>query len=245
MKKAFAIAVAVFVSFTCPGWCAQGYAYETFVAQSAADGVSEYPHEFLEAARDFIVTVPKLPPIGKWMFDNDRMPARWRGLKHRSWMLIEPINVIILDVVSRSGQEATEFLLNACGAAGYRDRGIHSGGYFGYIDGAYCASISGFGRAFSDAPCLLPNNHGRIFGPVRGRNCWIFIAAFSRENVSPLLKHTYASITEAREAFVRSMVRQGQYQNGPYKWLNNAIYASREVSTGDHDGRAAVLIRLY
>jgi hypothetical protein len=102
----------------------------------------------------------------------------------------------------------------------------------------------GWDDAFSNEPFEVSNNHGRIFGPHRTASGYVFVGAFSREEVVPFRwpAHRYASFNQARDDFAR-----GLDQNSPYKLigfvdLENAIRDDQKATTGDHDGRA-VLVR--
>lgn len=188
-----------------------------------------------------------LPPIDKYMLvkeNNKLVPAHWLGAKYLGKTLQEPINIVIVDALSKTEDEAKNKLLSACEKAGFPLRMGHSSGYFTTIDGK---TISQFDpkptHAFSDAPFELNNNHGRIFGPFSFKGKLYFVAAFSRENVAPLkkVKHQYNSFNYARDRFAEALDEKTSYQKIRFVNLENAILQSNELTTGDHDGIAVVL----
>lgn len=55
---------------------------------------------------DDVVQPTLLPDIGKWMLDPDLTPAHWIGEVYYGKTLREPINIIIVDQVANSPEEA-------------------------------------------------------------------------------------------------------------------------------------------
>lgn len=191
-----------------------------------------------------IATPKGLPPIGKWMHENNGTPAHWLDVKWNGKYLIEPINVILIDKVSKSPDEAKSRLNKNMHAAGFTDRGHHSSGYEGYIGGKFYSQIPAEKYlAISDGAADAPNNHGRIFGPCNYQGAIIFIASFSREVFSPTEKimHRYDSFARAREAFSRKLDRLSAYKITGKTRLNNMYIDNNEITTGDHDGYAVIL----
>ncbi|MDD5069037.1 MAG: hypothetical protein PHN89_05595, partial [Candidatus Pacebacteria bacterium] len=43
-------------------------------------------------------------------------------------------------------------------------------------------------HAFSNEIAEIDNNHGRIFGPYRYREKYVYVAAFSRENIDCIIR---------------------------------------------------------
>ncbi len=194
-----------------------------------------------------LVAEDKLPPIDKFMLtkENDKfIPAYWLGTKYKGKTLQEPINIIILDGVSKTELEANNKLLNACKAAGFPQRKGHSSGYFAMIDGVRIGQFEPKeSHAFSDAPYELDNDHGRIFGPYLFQGKYFYVAAFSREVVAPLkkVKHRYSSFNHARDRFSEAMDEKTSFKKVRFVNLDNAIIGSSEFTTGDHDGIAVML----
>jgi hypothetical protein len=191
-----------------------------------------------------VVTVGDWPAIGKWMIDRHMRPAAWLGahLEHKT--LREPINVILVDSVARSADEARKRLLQACRAAGYKAREGHSGGYRGYLGGVLFHQLPATaGHAFSNEPFELHNNHGRIFGPFRVKDGWLFTGALSREKFEPLTKteHVFVSFNQARDDFARKLAAATGYKITGQVELANSLADDPALTTGDHDGRAVVL----
>jgi hypothetical protein len=185
-----------------------------------------------------------LPEVGKWMFNAQNEPARWLGESYQGKKLREPINILILDSVARSAEEARDRLLQHCAAAGYAARGGHSTGYRGSIDGVVYEQLpEGKHAAFANQPFELRNNHGRIFGPHPFRNGWLFIGAFSREGVDPLdrVKHGYVSFNRARDHLAQRLDERTEFKIRAFVNLDNALIGDPAWTTGDHDGIAVLL----
>jgi hypothetical protein len=191
-----------------------------------------------------VVTVGDWPAIGKWMIDRHMRPAAWLGAHLEGKMLREPINVVLVDSVAGSADEARMRLFQACGAAGYKPREGHSGGYRGYLGGVLFQQLPAKpGHAFSNEPFELHNNHGRIFGPFPLKDGWLFIGALSREKFEPLTKteHVYVSFMQARDDFARKLDQATGYKIAGDVDLANALADDPALTTCDHDGRAVVL----
>ena len=185
-----------------------------------------------------------LPEIGKWMLAADGRIASWLGYRYRGKELREPINVVIYDVFAKTGDEAYARLEAAAGVEEFEMRPGHSTGYVALLGGmAFEQLPRGKGKAISDGPFELANNHGRIFGPLQWKNGWLFIAAFSRErsDVASKVKHHFLSFDQARDAFAWALDLEGTYKVTGFVPLDNAIIDSPEIGTGDHDGLAAFL----
>jgi hypothetical protein len=186
-----------------------------------------------------------LPEIGKWMVGPDGGIASWLGWKYQGKQLREPINVIIFDPFAKSGTEAYARLEAAAAAQEFEMRVGHSTGYDAIIGGQSFEQLpGGRGQAISDGPFELPNNHGRIFGPLPWKGGWLFTAAFSRENIDLVtkVKHHFASFNRARDAFSWALDKGGRYRVRGFVPLSNAIVGYDAVCTGDHDGIATYLV---
>jgi hypothetical protein len=182
-----------------------------------------------------------LPEIGKWMIASDGRIASWLGWRYRDKELREPINVVIYDALAKTGEEAYARLEAAAAVEEFEMRSGHSTGYTALIgDIGFEQLPQGKGKAISDGPFELANNHGRIFGPYRWKEGWLFIAAFSRErvDVAAKVKHHFASFNRARDAFAWALDLEGSYKVAGFLPLGNAIVDSAELGTGDHDGLA-------
>jgi hypothetical protein len=191
------------------------------------------------------IAMPKrLPPIGKWMYRKNGEKANWLGIKWEGKNLIEPINIILLDSISKSGDEAETRLYGNLKKAGFTDRNHHSSGYIGYIGDKFYPQIPHEKyHAISDGSAIKPNNHGRIFGPYYYKGIYVFIAAFSREVLVPAAKigHGFQSFKRARDEFARKLTMSDGYTLAGLINLDNAIKGSSNETTGDHDGAAIVL----
>jgi hypothetical protein len=179
-----------------------------------------------------------LPSIGKWMFDSTGMPSSWLGKKLDGKAIIEPINIIIIDSVSGSVDEAKQNLISAFDKAGYKDRWGHSSGYKGLIAGSnYPQLPAKYFHAFSSHPLEFDNNHGRIFGPHFAGGVYYFIGALSRESG---YFHNYVSFTQARDDLAAALDSKTLYKLLKKENLNNSA-VSDNLTTGDHDGNAILI----
>jgi hypothetical protein len=201
------------------------------------------------AASDWITgtnlaSPPDLPVLGKWMLTANGVPARWMGQTYEGKHLREPINVIIVDQGAASASQARRDLLAGAAAAGYPVRMGHSTGYQAYLlDQVHPQIPRGWDDALSDEPFEFSNNHGRLFGPYETSGGYVFVGAFSREEVD-LLRwpgHQYASFNKARDDFAKRMGEGQQYRLLGSVSVDNAILDDSMVSTGDHDGKAVLL----
>lgn len=187
---------------------------------------------------------PGLPSIGKWMLTAQGVPSDWLGEIYQGKVLREPINVIIIDDGAVGPNDAVARLRAAAAQAGYPVRLGHSTGYQAVIGKELYAQLpQGWDDAFSNEVFELSNNHGRIFGPYRMGPSYVFTAAFSRERVDPFRwpGHRYASFNQARDDFARRLDLDTAYKaSGPVD-LGNALEDDPRLTTGDHDGKAAVL----
>ncbi len=199
----------------------------------------------LWASGSNLATPPDLPEIGKWMLDRDGVAAHWLGERVRGRSLREPINVILIDEAALTKDEATARVLAAAEAAGYPVRIGHSTGYQAFIGGEFYAQLPrGWNDAFSNDLFEISNNHGRVFGPHRVSGAFVFVAAFSREEVDPFRSpgHRYASFNRARDDFTQRLDGATPFKVAGFVSLDNALVGDVLVTTGDHDG-VAVLLR--
>ena len=121
------------------------------------------------------------------------------------------------------------------------------GGFRGIINGkAYRQQPSGLLQGYSDNVFFETNNHGRIFGPapVATPGGYVWSGTFSEEEWGTYQgrpAHLYVSSNVARDALAAKMVASGRATCAGQIALDNA-YTTDTVTTGDHDGHAAVLI---
>lgn len=187
---------------------------------------------------------PGLPSIGKWMLTAQGVPSDWLGEIYQGKVLREPINVILIDEAAASGPDAVARLLAAAARAGYPVRLGHSTGYQAVIGRELFAQLpKGWDDALSDEVFELSNNHGRVFGPYRLEQSYLFTGAFSRERVDPFRwpGHRYGSFNRARDDFAARLDRGTAYRAAGFVHLGNSLPDDPAVTTGDHDGRAVVL----
>lgn len=190
-----------------------------------------------------VATPEGMPAIGKWMLKADLSPANWLGLKYKGKNLKEPINILIVDDAAVSSDDARLRLEENAERAGYEKRSGHTGGYVGYIGGLFFTQLPAEkDHAFSNAPMITDNNHGRVFGPLSWDSRYYFTGAFSRETIDPLgaIKHHYASFNQARDHFAETLDRKTNYKIMSHVDLGNAVDDDKET-TGDHDGKAVLI----
>ena len=182
-------------------------------------------------------------PIGSWLLHENGEYASWLGIKYRGKTLREPINVVIVDPFADSAETAIAKVMKACKAAGYEEEYGHSAGYMAEIAGKMYRQIPNDRRmAFSNKDFLQTNNHGRIMGPAFVNGEYVFVAAFSTERPSLWkMDHLYVSFTRARDDFCSCMDSRTAYRIQGSMDLGNTENGG-ELTTGDHDGRATVLI---
>jgi hypothetical protein len=185
----------------------------------------------------------ELPAIGKWMIGPDGNVAHWLGQIVDGKALREPINVIIVDSLSTSPEEAVGRIQAAAAAAGYPVRFGHSAGYRAVIGDKLVSQIpTERDSAFSNDLFELTNNHGRMFGPYRFGNGYVFTGAFSRERVRlEPARHEFDSFNEARDDFSRRLSLKSEFELSGSLDLGNAIIGDPGIGTGDHDGMAVLL----
>jgi hypothetical protein len=212
-----------------------GYAFENVQVPDAAQTPD---------AVDLAI-IKGFPAIGKWLYQDDLQKAHWLGLKWEGKNLIEPINVIFVDSVSKNMAESIDQLYKNLKKAGYSDKAHHSSGYIGYLgDRFYPQLPRERHHAFSNEPAELNNNHGRIFGPCRHDGKYIYTAAFSREKIDPVSKimHHFGSFDRARDELSQKLHKKSAFRIAGFVGMDNAIFNDQEYTTADHDGMAVILV---
>lgn len=183
--------------------------------------------------------------IGKWMIKSNGQVADYGGQKYQGKTLLEAINVVIVDPDSTSTTESKSKLNKAMSAAGFPSRFGHSTGFQGYINGVKYGQLpSGFLSAYSDDSFMVQNNHGRLFGPaaVAGGG-YVYSGSFSTEKVALynwFPAHVYVSSNMARDALASKLASSGQTQESNVDLEND--YNTVDITVGDHDGKAAVVV---
>jgi hypothetical protein len=184
--------------------------------------------------------------IGKWMLQSDGQISDFGGQRYGGRTLLEPVNVMIVDPTSTTAAEAADKLNAAMLRSDFPGQPFHSTGFSGTIDDVtYGQQPVGFLQSYSDNFFLLPNHHGRFFGPdpVQTSTGYVWSGAFSTETlgvVNGLPAHTYVSSDMARTALAIRLITSGQATLVGMVALNNA-YDTETITTGDHDGYAVVL----
>ena len=190
--------------------------------------------------------LPEGLQIGRWLLTGREVPANWLGQKFQGKMMREPINVILVDEVAATPDAAVQYLLESCEAIGYLSRPGHSSDYRGQIGNVIYSQLPRQqNHAFSNAMYILPNNHGRIFGPHFFAGYYYFSGALSREaiNLFAEVRHVYASFEMAKQDFAVRMKAGGCYSVVGAIAMENVFLPSESMTTGDHDGTAVLLRR--
>ncbi len=202
---------------------------------------------FIEHENKEIIQPAPLPEFGKFVLDRNGNPATWLGKKVDGHILLEPINIILIDGISKSSTEAIQSLERANRSAGYKKRFGHSSGYMARIhDRNYSQIPQEYRMAFSNAPAWEKNNHGRFFGPQNWNGAFIFSGSFSRESFTLFawIHHNYVSFEEAKQDFANKLIQSGSFIRLEDQNLEN-LYNSHNTFTGDHNGKAIVLKRIH
>ena len=190
--------------------------------------------------------LPEGLQIGRWLLTGREVPANWLGQKFQGKMMREPINVILVDEVAATPDAAVQYLLESCEAIGYLSRPGHSSDYRGQIGNVIYSQLPRQqNHAFSNAMYILPNDHGRIFGPHFFAGYYYFSGALSREaiNLFAEVRHVYASFEMAKQDFAARMQASGRYFVVGAIAMENVFLPSESMTTGDHDGTAVLLRR--
>ena len=184
--------------------------------------------------------------IGKWMLEGDGQISNYGGQPLGGKELLESVNVIIVDPSATTPAEAAYRLNNAMWWAGFPAQPIHSTGFFGSIDDVtYGQQPTGLLQGFSNNFFVLPNDHGRIFGPDRVQTSrgYVWSGSFSTETLTIynfLPGHAYVSSDMARTALATQLILSGKATFVGMVPLDNA-FNTDTTTTGDHDGYAVVL----
>lgn len=233
------------VLFLAAGFAAAGVRPLAAQTAVAAPILAAVPPETAAKGESGELRAPSgFPSIGLWMITRDAKVADWLGQSFRGKKLLEPINIIIMDGLAASAEEAVSRLVAACEKAGFPEREGHSSGYSALIgDTVFSQAPPGTEDCFSDAPFTFANDHGRVFGPLRWKEAYYFTAAFSREGVDLVtkVKHLYRSFDRARDTFAQAMSLKTVYRVSGFAHLGNDIPDDEAITTGDHDGMAVVL----
>lgn len=184
--------------------------------------------------------------IGKWMLKSDGQIANWGGVPHDDRTLLEPVNIIVVDSTSTTPEESTAKLNSAMFWSGFPGQPIHSTGFQGKIgDVIYGQQPDGVAQAYSDLLFLLPNDHGRMFGPapIENGTGYVWTGSFSTEALGIYngeIGHQYVSSNVARDVLILRMLLSGQATFVGVVPMENAVDSDTQT-TGDHDGYAVVV----
>lgn len=181
-----------------------------------------------------------------WMLQSDGQPAHWLGATLDGKHFREPMNMIWIDHHATFTRDAISTIQAALKTAGFPARFGHSGGYQAIIDNkTFTQFPTQFFHAYSDRFFLSTNNHGRIFGPLPYNKAFYFVGSFNRESFHPFekVKHPYVSFVQARDDLAQQLNQKTDYIIAGDVDMKNKCSESDSFTTGDHDGKAVVLIR--
>jgi hypothetical protein len=189
-----------------------------------------------------VVTPPNLPPLGKWMYTSEKKYSDWLGEKLNGKTLREPVNIVIVDSISKSADDAKNLLIKNFKLAGFEIRSGHSGGYLGFIEKMLYTQLPDKpDHAFADKPFEEDNNHGRIFGPCLINGVYYFTGAFSREKVVVNIPvHQFVSFNAARIQLSENLNTNSTYKLAGKVDMKNRL-ETESITTGDCDGKAILL----
>lgn len=185
------------------------------------------------------VILDSMPKIDPWMFENNGSPASWLGFKLNGKTLYEPIDLIIIDTISISGEASATLVEQRFANAGFDERPGHSSNYMGRMNDTNFTQTpdTTSNKAFSNYLWAFTNDHARLFGPYKYNGIYFWIGSVSREMG---ISHEYVSFKKAVDELERCLVQFASVKSlGKYN-LHNAIN-SDTLTTGDHAGFATVL----
>jgi hypothetical protein len=172
--------------------------------------------------------------IGIWMFKTKELNlnsiANWIGVQNEGKFILEPINVVWVDYVSKSKQEAEEKVITFLINNNFLHRSGSSIGYAAVFEQNYW--IEQYRETWSDK--LNPNtinNHGRVFlgfetKTNEGNRAFVSTGAFSVEDE----KHLFLSFDDALKQFNETEIWKIYSE---YLSVNNVV-KNYWFSTFDH-----------
>lgn len=183
----------------------------------------------------------ELPKIGKFMHtgaDIDSV-ANWLGRPTKDGReLLEPINLIIVDLLSSSEEESRQKLIDILKDAGFPQRPGHSSGYKGLINEQFFEQTPSVDNvAFADFMWAFTNSHARFFGPFKSKSMYTWIGSSSQEKGTI---HDYVSFNYSRDLMTKNISERTNAEYLGNVNLENRI-DSKSQSTGDHDGFAKLI----
>lgn len=173
--------------------------------------------------------------IGVWLYKSKYLQyediANWLGIQHKGKFLLEPINILWIDLKAKNKNEAVKNVEKHLSFNDFHPRSGSSEGYYGNINGEWFIQHN---KTWSNkASHLVENNHGRVFisNQVKinsDKSIFISTAAFSIETK----EHLYLSFKKAKSDFL---------PNNDWKLITesydlNNSYFDLLHSTDDHDG---------
>jgi len=194
--------------------------------------------------------------IGIWMFDEYKDIAHWLGRPYKGKSVLEPINVIWIDNVSKNEAQAKlkilEFMLNNEFFIEPYSSVLHSHGYQGLyeIKGENSIFKPQFptNAAWVNRPIPLENNHARLFPSQKiitkdNAVAFITLGVFSRENKATVKKcrHSYNSFNISRD----SLTKLDNWKVSPdLLHLGNEYPFNDDVdfTTVEHDGTKVFIL---
>jgi hypothetical protein len=183
--------------------------------------------------------INNFPEFGKYLLDKNKNPSKWLNRKAGGKIIVEPINVLLADEISQTEEESKKLLINSLTSAGFKISWGHITPRYGIIENKVFKQLPDkIFHSFADKLFWKENNHGRFFGPHILEKVFYYIGAVSRETA---VTHKYLSFLLARESFSSGLNDCTGFKMSGLFDAGNIINDGGEI-TGDHDGKAALLI---
>ena len=189
---------------------------------------------------------PTFPIIDGLMRYSDLRYADWLSNRYSGRRLLVPINFVIVDPISKTGQESRDYIVSLFSKAGYPKQIGHYRDYLASIDGVNFPQIPGeWKTAFSSAPFWKTNDVVRLFGPGRWQGAYFIAGSVMRESFALLSRvhHKYLSYNLALSTLTEKLTAIATLKTGSPITLDRQIDSIMD-SLGDDDGRTNVFIRI-
>ncbi len=174
--------------------------------------------------------------IGIWMFKKQKKEidaiANWINVQHLGKTILEPINIIWVDLTAKTTEEANLNVTTFLKANNINPRAGSSEGYFGLFENNNW--VSQYDKTWSNQlNHITVNNHGRIFLSQKiisntGKTAYISTGAFSYENE----QHYFISFKNA----IYELQEQNNWKIYDEQLQIRNIISNSVYDTFDHEG---------
>ncbi|WP_299012152.1 hypothetical protein [uncultured Polaribacter sp.] len=182
--------------------------------------------------------------FGIWMFKNKEPNqngiANWLNIPHQNKEILEPINVLWIDLKSKNEEEATNAILFFLKQNGLAERKGSSTGYATFFEDYQWKEQ--YRETWSDKQDpITVNNHGRIFVAHKtkyqnqDKDFFVSTGAFSIEDE----QHLFVSFKEAQEQF--KVLENWRLHANALKVGN--IINTNNISTFDREGVKVFILK--